>query len=76
LNRLSGARVEERAHQQAKKPKSAIAAHRVLNPNSTGKPEFGQNDQRQQPPIDSLGLHVVGDASVSSDLADASTMKM
>ncbi|HEY1886792.1 MAG TPA: hypothetical protein VGG86_12195 [Roseiarcus sp.] len=37
LNSLFGTRVEERARQQAK-PKSAIAAHRVLNANSTSRP--------------------------------------
>jgi hypothetical protein len=38
--------------------------------------EFGQDGQRQQPPVDSVGLHLVRDASVIPDLADASTMKM
>ena len=33
--------------------------------------EFGQNDQRQQPPVNSVGLHIVGDAGVACDLPDA-----
>jgi hypothetical protein len=59
------------------KPKSSIAAARFqADEHEQAAAEFSQNDQRQQPTVNPMGLRIVGDAGITRDLPGALDDKM
>ena len=72
MYRLIRAEVEKQRRQQTVARKGDRRPARLpAEEHQQAAAEFGQNDQRQQPPVNSVGLHIVGDAGVARDLPDA-----
>jgi hypothetical protein len=72
LDRLISARVEEQRRQQAKaKERNRGPARFQADEHEQAAAEFSQNDKRQQPTVNPMGLDIVGDAGIARDLPGA-----
>ena len=72
MDRLISARVEEQRRQQAKAKKRDRRPPRLqAEEHQQAAAEFSQNNQRQQPAVNPMGLHIVCDAGITRDLPGA-----
>jgi hypothetical protein len=77
LDCLLGARVEEQPSQQAEaKKRKRRPARLQAKQDKEAAAKFGQIDQRQQPAVDAIRLHTIGDAAIARYLPKPSTMKI
>ena len=71
FDRLIRAEVEEERRQQAKaEERDRRPARLQADEHKQAAAELGQNDERQKPPVDAVGLHVADDARVVRDFLD------